>query len=75
MSNGYNLIQATQGSTTNTEYRSGEYASVPTETLTWSHDGSEFVPSQLVLQKGKHYTIDVTPTANGQGCVSAVAVP
>jgi hypothetical protein len=36
-----------------------------TENIAWSHNGSSFSPETLVLQKGKNYSITVTPGSDG----------
>lgn len=47
----------------------------PREIITVGHNGSSLVPSQVVLEEGKSYDVQITPTANGIGCMYAATVP
>lgn len=47
----------------------------PKEVISVSHNGSSLVPEEIVLQVGKNYEIQVTPTSNGIGCMFEATVP
>lgn len=39
------------------------------------HDGRSLVPAQVVLQAGKNYDIQITPSNNGIGCMVQATAP
>ena len=45
------------------------------EVISVSHNGRSLVPNQILLEEGKDYDIQVTPTSNGIGCMFAATVP
>jgi hypothetical protein len=45
------------------------------EIVAVGHDGLQFVPSTIKLAKGKNYSIEVTPSSDGRGCMTEVVIP
>lgn len=50
-------------------------ANTAKEVIAVGHNGRSLVPEQIVLQAGKEYEIQVTPSTNGIGCMFAAVVP
>lgn len=45
------------------------------EVVSVAHDGMQFVPSTIKLAKWKNYSIEVTPSSDGRGCMTEVVIP
>jgi hypothetical protein len=45
------------------------------EIIKVGHNGLQFVPSTIKLTKGKQYSIEVTPSSDGKGCMTEVMIP
>lgn len=74
MSNAYTLAQTLVVTHQTVENLTEiDKSSLEMETINVWHNGRNFVPSTIRLQKGKNYTLHVTPESDGLGCFYSLA--